>query len=189
MNFFYFTIYLYVKKLKNKKNKFKKIMKRIIRLTESDLARIVKRVIKEQETSQLMPVSYTELDYNGNIISTTLNKGQNKFKVTPSYKMASDNKGNKTPNTNFLQLTVNVEGVANTTGRLEINCTSKTTTGISSTAIVADDANFCINVGGRPTSCGADASKVLRSTFNPNSPGWKYQGMVKEMGDKYCKTA
>jgi hypothetical protein len=59
--FFYLLIYLYVNK-KNIKKNIKK-MKRIIRLTESDLARIVRRVIAEE--SQSTPnVSFKDLTFS-----------------------------------------------------------------------------------------------------------------------------
>jgi hypothetical protein len=164
-------------------------MKRIIRLTESDLARIVRRVISEgTETTTMTPVSYTELDYNGNIYRAMTSAGsQLKFNVAPRYKKVTDNKGNTTEDTNVIELTVSVEGVSETSGRLTLDCNSKTAKGTWSSGIVSKDENFCINAGNRGTKCGAEASSTLRSSFIPAAKAWKNQGMVAEMLTKYCK--
>lgn len=169
-------------------------MKKIIRLTESDLARIVKRVIKEQETSQLMPVKYTSLKLNGDDITTTINKQQAMFVVTPSYGIVTNSGGTKTTNTNILILSVNVENIANSLGRVMIDCRipNKVGKAYGASNVTANNPEWCMNVPNRSPGCGEGAAKVMRAMFGTNSTTpmtWKYEGVIKDMGDKYCKAA
>jgi|694.fasta_scaffold18301_8 hypothetical protein len=70
-------------------------MKKIIRLTENDLARIVKRVIKESEEEYLD----TDMTSNGNIVTFDYRREKNKEKIRrrlvsedPNFERLVDNK-------------------------------------------------------------------------------------------------
>jgi hypothetical protein len=97
-------------------------MKRIIRLTESDLARIVKRVIREQEESTSMsPITTEKLNLGGaTMMIQSPNNSFVTFTLTP--KKVADK----------LQITFSTTPFLAIGGMLEYDCTKKIFTSASS---------------------------------------------------------
>jgi hypothetical protein len=160
-------------------------MKRIIRLTESDLARIVRRVIKEQvEATTMAAETYYKVPaIAGNTLSMTRGGKDVMWTVTPSQLKTKDDRGNVVPVPGNLRLTVSAKDLTNTFVNLTIDCKLKT---VKSTSM-ANSGNYTqvvMSANGREWK-GDDVTNGLKQAFQLGT-NWKYQGAIKDMGDKYC---
>jgi hypothetical protein len=163
-------------------------MKKIIRLSESDLTRIVKRVIKEQEQTMAMtPQSYETLKVALGTNAEIFNGSQKvNWVVTPSADKVKDQTGKLVAKPGYLRLDITPEGIPNTRAVLSINCKTK---GIEygGKIISGDYTNITLRYQNRDYkgNDGTQSAKNLLSQALGNR-GWLYDGGIKEMGDKYC---
>lgn len=162
-------------------------MKRVIRLTESDLVRIVKRVINEQtpgiETTEFAPSMAKELRVGSDDKQMVFKSGNNPvtWKVIP--KPAVDTTKSDRPKLpGFLDLQIVAQGIGNTYGRVLIDCKNKTVK-TSGGNFTDDYTNYSVYVQGNAEKRGKDVEMALRNIFR--AP-WPYAGVVAEVGDAYC---
>jgi hypothetical protein len=166
-------------------------MKRIIRLTESDLARIVRRVIKEQaevgvESARMDPQTYVTIDgVNGATLSAVDIKNQSiKWTVTPSQSVTIDNKGTRIPNKGKFNLLIQLNGLKEAFTKLSIDCAAKQATVID-TQYPNNREGITLMLNMREAKNGQYASVAFRSVF-PKNGTFKLAGLTQEMANKYC---
>lgn len=188
-------------------------MTRIIRLTESDLTRIVKRVIKEQGTMpevtvtaprtqkpesvefSLTPRLFNKINAANGWEVTALVKSTNPttnvvdsnplmWKITPSTVKSKDNNGKVVRVPGMLNLRIEPKDIANTWVDVKLNCKTGQ----------IDYVNRLIqNTYDKSLSLVAAGIRPFPTTVNGfeqifEKRDWKYEGAIKEVGDMYCKS-
>jgi len=186
-------------------------MTRIIRLTESDLTRIVKRVIKEQTT--MPPVTVTAqrtqkledtkftpklfnkitaakgLEVTASIKSTdpTTRKLDIKpimWKITPSIVKIKDNNAKVVRVPGMLNLNIELEGIKDTFVIVKLNCRTGQIDYVNKLIQNTYDKSLSLVAANMPPF--TTTVNGFAQTFN--NSGWKYVGAIKEVGDMYCKS-
>jgi hypothetical protein len=163
-------------------------MKRIIRLTESDLARIVRRVIKEQvEATTMAAETYYRIPKTGGGTLSMTNNGKDvMWTVTPSQSLNKDDKGKMVPIPGVLKLTIRPQGIGQTQLVLNIYCQDKK---VEATSYVKGDytqssLTSSDSIGGEVK--GEKVANNLALLWDGRNKPFKYEGVIKDMGVKYC---
>jgi hypothetical protein len=164
-------------------------MKRIIRLTESDLTRIIKRVISEKtETTTMTPESYTKINGIGGKELQAFDKSKKNvmFKVTPSGYYVKNNKGESVRQPGKLYITIELPGKPNTYGRTIYDCKNGTFT--RSMGYIGDDYSDLniIGVGRESNYDHAMGKQILQNTLHNAEGLFKNQGAIADMTSNYC---
>jgi hypothetical protein len=158
-------------------------MKKIIRLTESDLARIVRRVIKEQvEATAMAAETYYRIPVaGGNTLAMTRGGKDVMWTITPSQSKNKDDRGNMVAVPGMLKLNIQAKDLTNTWLNVTINCKLKTVVrnGMSN---AGNYTQVVASVHGQEFK-GDAVADGLKMAFGGNP---QYVGAIKEMGDKYC---
>jgi predicted ribonuclease YlaK len=158
-------------------------MKRIIRLTESDLARIVRRVIREQEeTTAMAPESYWKVPAGNWDLTARVSGKDVMWTVTPKKMTTKNDKGQMVEVPGKLSLTIASKEIPNTYVTVSVDCKTKTAN-YSFGVVEGDYKNVSVMAAGREFK-GDEAKMAFNQSFK--SRAWKYAGAIKEMGDKYC---
>ena len=158
-------------------------MKRIIRLSESDLARIVRRVINEgTETTTMTPQNYTEIGLYKNRVSFPTKSGKDSyFKITPRQYTEKDNKGVDVVKPRYLRLDISHDSGLGAT--LVWNCDGKNWLKrmvSKPTDNTVFDSNYTGTIGGTEYT----ASEVMNKGWKSDAFG--NEKAVAEMIAKYC---
>jgi hypothetical protein len=164
-------------------------MKRIIRLTESDLARIVRRVISEgTETTTMTPESYIRIKgIGGNELEAFDTSKKNvMFKVTPSVYNLKNDKGELVRQPGKLYIKIELPGKPNTYGRTVYDC--KNGTFSRSNGYIGDDYSDLniIGVGKESNYDHAMGKQILQNTLHNAEGLFKNQGAIADMTSNYC---
>jgi hypothetical protein len=158
-------------------------MKKIIRLTESDLARIVKRVIREQEeTTAMSPESYWKVPAGKYNLTARVGGKDVMWTVTPKKTNMKNDKGQMVPVPGKLSITIASKEIPNTYARVTVDCSAKTVA-YDFAVVEGNYSNVSVVANGREFK-GDDVSNAFAQLFKSRS--WNYTGAIKEMGDKYC---
>jgi hypothetical protein len=164
-------------------------MKRIIRLTESDLTRIIKRVISEKtETTTMTPEFYTSIigienrEYSANYASGA----DVKFKVEAYPQKLKDNKGNMVVQPGKLGIRITMDGKPDTYAAMAYDCNTGTmgrATGGSYDTYT--DINF--KSTGRESNFDTNSAKnwMSQSMYGGTYPN---KGAIADMTSKYCSS-
>jgi hypothetical protein len=158
-------------------------MKRIIRLTESDLARIVRRVIREQEeTTAMSPESYWKIPAGTYDLTARVGGKDVMWTVTPTVVKVKNDKGQMVTVPDQLNVTMASKEIPNTYVRVTVDCNTKTVSDHYG-VVEGNYANVSVVISNREYT-----GDMVKSGFNQTfkSDSWKYAGAIKEMGDKYC---
>ena len=181
-------------------------MTRIIRLTESDLTRIVKRVIKEQqqntdpstqkqEDTKFTPKLFDKIkaangwEVTASVKSTdpttnTRSINPIMWKITPSTVKTKDNNGKVVRVPGMLFLHIEPKDIANTFVQVKLNCkTGQIETVGRDIQNTYDESLSLVAVNMPPFQTTSNGFKQI---FGKND--WKYEGAIKEVGDMYCKS-
>jgi len=166
-------------------------MKRIIRLTESDLTRIIKRVISEKtETTTMTPESHTVINgIGGHELEVKDESGKNlNFIITPNAAKTKNNKGEMVVTPGVLYIHIKLESKPQTYAYFNYDCNSGTFS--DANGFIGDDYGG-LNIYGNGGDSRGNASKgeqILKKTLYFYGGGGKYikKGPVSSIIDKYC---
>jgi hypothetical protein len=164
-------------------------MKRIIRLTESDLARIVRRVINEgTETTTMTPETVTEFRGVGDRTISGTDKSGNPvtFTITPYKPKIKDDKGNMVADPGKLGIEVKMDGKLNTKALMTYDC-KKNIMSYAQGSLDNNYSNYIFSIGGWEAKY--DTERAI-SLLNQSLKGGTYpvKGTIATMISKYCKS-
>jgi hypothetical protein len=162
-------------------------MGRIVRLTESDLARIVRRVIREQEeTTAMSPVSYDTIKLGTyDFMVKTKAGGVIQTKIAPSKYTEKNDKGIEEVVPGVLHL--EIQNKAGFTAGFNWDCKKNSlykTVGVSKPSdLDTFNKNYTIYAAGRDSST-TDTNTLISNTWT--SSKFQNKGAIAEMTAKYC---